>query len=71
VDFLSDLIHRHGWHVLGELAALVIALIVTVFWVRALVVGRARPVICASCGRASSRTMSVCPRCGEPLPAEG
>ena len=71
MDFLTDLIQRHGWHVLGELTALVLALVVTAFWVRALVQGRARPTVCASCGRVSSRTTSVCPRCGEPLPAEG
>jgi predicted amidophosphoribosyltransferase len=71
VDFLTDLIQRHGWHVLGELAALVVASIVTAFWVRALVQGRARPAVCGSCGRVSSRTTTACPRCGEPLPAEG
>jgi len=71
VDFLARLIEEHGWHVLGELAALVIATIVTVFWVRALLRGRARPVTCAGCERVSSRATAFCPRCGQPLAAEG
>jgi predicted amidophosphoribosyltransferase len=68
---LEELIQKHGWHVLGELAALVVAVIVTAFWVRALLKGRARPVVCGSCGRVASRATILCPRCGEPLAAEG
>jgi predicted amidophosphoribosyltransferase len=68
---MADLIQQHGWHVLGELAALVVAVIVAAFWVRALLRGRAKPVVCASCGRVSSRATALCPRCGQPLVVEG
>ncbi len=71
MDFLTELIERHGWHVLGEVAALLVALVVTGFWLRALLQGRARPVVCSSCGRVSSRATARCPRCGEQLAAEG
>lgn len=71
MDLPTRLIERHGWHVLGELAALVVAAVVAALWVRALLRGRARPVVCAACGRVSSRATAVCPRCGEPLVAEG
>ena len=71
MDFLGDLIRRHGWHVLGELATLMIAAVVSVYWIRALVQGRARPVVCAACGRVASRANAICPRCGEPLHATG
>jgi predicted amidophosphoribosyltransferase len=64
VDFLSDLIRQHGWHVLGELTVLVLALAVTVVWIRALFRGQARPLVCASCGRIVSRAHATCPRCG-------
>ena len=69
MDFFDELIRQHGWHVLGELATLVIALIVTAYWVRALVQGRARPVVCGACGRVASRVNTTCPRCGEALRA--
>jgi predicted amidophosphoribosyltransferase len=69
--FLRQLIEQHGWHVLGELATLILAVVVTVFWVRALLRGRARPVVCGSCGRVASRATSLCPRCGEPFPVGG
>lgn len=71
MDLLTQLIERHGWHVLGEVAALLVAAVVAGFWVRALLRGRARPVVCASCGRVSSRATAMCPRCGEPLVAGG
>ena len=71
MTFLGDLIREHGWHVLGELAALVVAIIVTIYWTRALVRGRARPVTCPSCGRVASRANPLCPRCGESLRATG
>jgi hypothetical protein len=64
VDFLGDLIRQHGWHVLGELTVLVLALAVTVVWIRALFRGQARPLVCASCGRIVSRAHATCPRCG-------
>jgi predicted amidophosphoribosyltransferase len=64
VDFLGDLIREHGWHVLGELTVLVLAAAVTVLWIRALLRGQARPLVCASCGRVVSRAHAVCPRCG-------
>ena len=66
MDFLGDLIREHGWHVLGELTVLVLAAAVTVLWVRALLRGQARPLVCASCGRVVSRAHAVCPRCGAP-----
>jgi rRNA maturation endonuclease Nob1 len=66
VDFLGDLIREHGWHVLGELVVLILAVAVTVLWVAALFRGRARPLACASCGRVISRAHVVCPRCGTP-----
>ncbi|HEX5948516.1 MAG TPA: hypothetical protein VFZ45_03015 [Actinomycetota bacterium] len=68
---LGDLISEHGWHVLGELAVLVLAIVITVLWIRALVRGQARPVVCGACGRVASRAHPVCPRCGEPLGAPG
>ncbi len=69
MSFIGELIERHGLHVLGELATLVIAAVVAAYWVRALLQGRARPVVCATCGRVASRGHSLCPRCGEPLAA--
>jgi uncharacterized OB-fold protein len=69
VGFFGDLIREHGWHVLGELAALVVATVVAGYWVRALLAGRARPAVCGSCGRVASRAHSVCPRCGAALGA--
>jgi predicted amidophosphoribosyltransferase len=68
---LGDLIREHGWHVLGELAVLVLAVVVTVLWILALLRGQARPVICGSCGRVASRAHGACPRCGQPLGAAG
>jgi hypothetical protein len=67
VDFLGDLIRVHGWHVLGELTVLVLAAAVTVLWIRALLGGQARPLVCASCGRVVSRAHAACPRCGAPM----
>ena len=69
MSFLSDLIREHGWHVLGELATLVVATIVAGYWIRALIAGRASPVVCGRCGRVASRANDACPRCGEPLAA--
>ena len=71
MGFFADLIERHGWHVLGEVAALIVATIVAAFWLRALIRGRARPVICEACGRVASRATPACPRCGQPIPTEG
>jgi predicted amidophosphoribosyltransferase len=68
---LGDLIREHGWHVLGELAVLILAVVVTVLWIRALLLGQARPVVCEACGRLASRAHRACPRCGEPLGAAG
>jgi hypothetical protein len=67
VDFVGRLIEEHGWHVLGELAALLLTVVVAALWIRALVRGRARPVACPSCGRLSSRATPRCPRCGAVL----
>jgi predicted amidophosphoribosyltransferase len=61
---VADLIREHGWHVLGELAVLVLAVVVTILWIRALLRGGARPLVCASCGRVVSRAHAACPRCG-------
>ena len=71
MSFFGDLIEQHGWHVLGEVAALIVAAIVTGFWVRALVRGRAHALVCGGCGRVSSRATPSCPRCGQPIPADG
>ncbi len=71
MELFGELIRRHGWHVLGELATLVLAVVVTVMWIRALIRGGARPEVCGSCGRLVSRAHAICPRCGEPLGAAG
>lgn len=68
---MPDLIREHGWHVLGELVVLLLAIAVTVLWVRALFQGRARPLACPGCGRVTSRAYVVCPRCGSALPSAG
>jgi predicted amidophosphoribosyltransferase len=71
MSLLESLVREHGWHVLGELAVLVLAAVVTALWVRALIRGQARPNVCAGCGRVASRVHASCPRCGEPLGAAG
>jgi predicted amidophosphoribosyltransferase len=68
---LGDLIHRHGWHVLGELAFLALVTVFTVFYVVALVRGRVRAVRCPSCERLASRAHERCPRCGAALDDTG
>lgn len=68
---IDDLIREHGWHVLGELAVLALAIVVTGLWIRALFRGQAEPVVCIACGRVASRAHGACPRCGEPLGAAG
>lgn len=68
---MAELISEHGWHVLGELAVLVLAAVVTILWIRALLRGQARPLTCSSCGRVTSRAHATCPRCGESLRATG
>lgn len=69
MGFLADLVREHGWHVLGELTVLGLAVVVTVLWIRALLHGQARPVICSGCGRVASRAHPRCPRCGATLRA--
>lgn len=71
MGFLTELIREHGWHVLGELAVLVLAAVVTVLWIRALIRGQARPMACGACGRLVSRANASCPRCGERVRATG
>jgi predicted amidophosphoribosyltransferase len=71
MTLIESLIREHGWHVLGELAVLILAVVVTSVWVRALIRGQARPLVCAACGRVASRAHAACPRCGEPLGAAG
>jgi predicted amidophosphoribosyltransferase len=67
MDFLADLVREHGWHVVGELAVLVLAAVVAVLWIRALLHRRARPMTCSRCGRITSRAHAACPRCGSPV----
>ncbi len=69
MDLLPNLIREHGWHVIGEVAVLVLAAVVSVLWIRALLQRRARPVQCPECGRLTSRAHAVCPRCGSPVTA--
>ena len=71
MDFLGRLIEQHGWHVLGELAVLVLAALVAAMWITALFQGRARPVKCGACGRIASRANPKCPRCGARLEGTG
>jgi predicted amidophosphoribosyltransferase len=68
---MPELIREHGWHVLGELVVLLLAIVVTALWIRALFQGRARPRICSGCGRVTSRAHAVCPRCGSALSSAG
>lgn len=67
--FLVDLIRNHGWHAVGELAALVLITVFTAFYATALLRGRVRATECPSCGRITSRARSSCPRCGAPMEA--
>lgn len=69
MDTLARLIERHGWHVIGELAALVLFTVFTAFFVTALIRGRVRAFVCPGCGRVVSRADLRCPRCREPLRA--
>jgi predicted amidophosphoribosyltransferase len=66
---MLELIERHGWHVIAEMAFLIALLVFTVIYLRALFRGRVRSVTCGSCGRVSSRAQPRCPRCGAPLEA--
>jgi predicted amidophosphoribosyltransferase len=66
---MVELIERHGWHVIAELAFLGALLVFTAIYVRALLRGRVRAVTCPSCGRVTSRALERCPRCGEALEA--
>ncbi len=63
----SNLIQRHGWHVLGELAFLALITVFTLLYLVALFRGRVRAVVCPSCGRVASKADPRCPRCHEPL----
>ncbi|HZD78839.1 MAG TPA: hypothetical protein VE646_02205 [Actinomycetota bacterium] len=65
--FLVELIRNHGWHAIGELAALALITVFTVLYATALVRGRVRAVRCPSCGRLASRARPTCPRCGTTL----
>ncbi len=64
---MAELIQRHGWHVVAELALLALVTVFTAVYVTALVRGRIRAVPCPSCGRVASRADTRCPRCGRPL----
>ncbi|HZA00309.1 MAG TPA: hypothetical protein VE575_16225 [Acidimicrobiales bacterium] len=67
MGFLGDLIEGHGWHVIAELTLLVVFTIFTAFYVRALLRGRVRAIVCGRCGRVASRADPRCARCGAPL----
>jgi predicted amidophosphoribosyltransferase len=67
VDTLARLIERHGWHVIGELTALVVVTVFTVSYVIALIRGRVQALVCPTCGRVVSRADLRCPRCRKPL----
>lgn len=69
MDTFARLIERHGWHVLGELAALALITVFTLFFVTALIRGRVRALVCPACGRVVSRADLRCPRCRESLRA--
>jgi predicted amidophosphoribosyltransferase len=69
VETLARLIERHGWHVIGELGALVLITVFTMFFVIALVRGRVQALLCPECGRVVSRANLRCPRCRKPLGA--
>jgi hypothetical protein len=71
IELLWNAIRAHGWHVVAELALFVLILIFSAFYVVALVRGRVRAVVCASCGRLASRAHRRCPRCDQPLPSPG
>jgi predicted amidophosphoribosyltransferase len=64
---MLELIQRHGWHVIAELAFLAALLVFTLIYVRALLRGRVRAVTCPECGRVASRAQQQCPRCGAAL----
>ncbi|HEV2906751.1 MAG TPA: hypothetical protein VGZ50_05505 [Actinomycetota bacterium] len=69
MDTLARLIEGHGWHVIGELAALTLATVFTIFYVIALIRGRVQALLCPECGRVVSRANFRCPRCRKPLRA--
>lgn len=67
-----SIFQTHGWHVIGELAFLLMVSVFTFFYIRAMIRGRTRAVVCASCGRVASRANSWCPRCKAPMaPPDG
>lgn len=68
---MAELIERHGWHVIGELGLLLLFAVFTIFYVRALVRGNVRAIVCSSCGRVSSRSDPKCSRCGAELDRTG
>lgn len=69
METFARLIERHGWHVIGELGALVVITVFTIFFVTALIRGRVQALVCPECGRVVSRANVRCPRCRKPLPA--
>jgi hypothetical protein len=66
---MIELLERHGWHVIAEMAFLAALLVFTSIYLRALFRGRVRSVSCPSCGRLASRAHERCPRCGAALEA--
>jgi predicted amidophosphoribosyltransferase len=69
MDTFARLIEQHGWHVIGELAALALITVFTIFFVVALLRGRVEALLCPECGRVVSRANLLCPRCRKPLGA--
>jgi predicted amidophosphoribosyltransferase len=62
-----ELLERHGWHVIAELAFLALVTVFAVVYLGALFRGRVRAVPCPKCGRVASRSDARCPRCHQPL----
>jgi hypothetical protein len=67
LDGFLDLVERHGWHVIVELFLLGVFVVFGLVYFANLARGRARAVVCQSCGRVASRAHGSCPRCGGPL----
>ena len=67
IELFQNLARNHGWHFIGELAALALVTVFTVFYLRALFRGNVAAIACPSCGRVTSKARPSCPRCGSVL----
>lgn len=67
IEFFQNLVRNHGWHFIGELAALALVTVFTAFYVHALVRGKVAAAHCPACGRITSKARPSCPRCGAAL----